>query len=137
MADTTGSALQAHSPSASEGASRRAPGADLRAEGQLPFEPPSKSARESYFGDWMERPISSSEVAPLARALVWASRRANAALRLDGESEPSLPLLCALRRRGLRVDLRFLAEAQSLALLSSLVALFAVIASLARLVLSK
>ncbi|WIA17648.1 hypothetical protein OEZ85_014453 [Tetradesmus obliquus] len=85
-----------------------------------------------YHGDWMLRPIASNEVAPLVRLLVAVSARLNAALALTGvpsgpQEEPpetvTQELLSVARRRGWRLNLRPLAEVQTLAWLLGLLLL--------------
>ncbi|KAF6262749.1 hypothetical protein COO60DRAFT_1699160 [Scenedesmus sp. NREL 46B-D3] len=82
-----------------------------------------------YQGDWMLRPIASNEVAPLVRLLVGVSRAVNSTLGLTGvpaapgEGPPETvtqELLGVARRRGWRLNLRPLAEVQTLAWLLGL-----------------
>ncbi|KAG2445175.1 hypothetical protein HYH02_008643 [Chlamydomonas schloesseri] len=79
-----------------------------------------------YKGDPLLRPIASNEIGLLVRPLVRLSARLNGALGLDvpytpGEEAEDPPehlgqqVLLWARRRGLRVNLRFLAEVQTLA----------------------
>jgi hypothetical protein len=112
------------------------------AAGAVKAEPPKRAGIAARFtgpqrrGDWMLRPIGSDEVPFLVRPLVAASQRANAALGIaapDAATPVGAPLACepppwlvqlgaaglvkSAAARGLRVDLRFLAEKQTVAAL--------------------
>ncbi|KAG2439532.1 hypothetical protein HXX76_004885 [Chlamydomonas incerta] len=91
-----------------------------------PRDDPAALWRAHYKGDPLLRPIASNELTWLVRPLVRLSARLNAALGLDvpyrsGEEAEDPPehlgqqALLWARRRGLRVNLRFLAEIQTLA----------------------
>lgn len=66
----------------------------------------------------MERPVMSSELAVLARLLVRMSRGVNRKLGLEDDTMPSNGLLHRLRVKGIRVNLRPLAEVQTLVLVT-------------------
>ena len=94
--------------------------------------PPSRLLRRArpadvarYRGDWMLRPVQGNEVDSLARLLVKISVAANRALGLSGPSPSASPKPClgspwldaardAAAKRGLRVNLRPLAEKATL-----------------------
>ncbi|PNW82237.1 hypothetical protein CHLRE_06g278126v5 [Chlamydomonas reinhardtii] len=91
-----------------------------------PRDDPHRLWLSCYKGDPLMRPIASNEIGLLVRPLVRLSARANAALGLDvpyvaGEEAEDPPehlgqqALLWARKRGLRVNLRFLAEIQTLA----------------------
>jgi hypothetical protein len=69
---------------------------------------------EHYRGDWMERPMMSTEIGSLARVLVDVSKVLNKRLRLEGHEEPQKEWLKKRRREGWRINLRPLAEAETL-----------------------